>query len=236
MAKEAKEVRDEHVIKRHGKSYVLYAGLLDQAHKQGLRSIRTDLYSWNGEEAVVTAQVAMGEEGQIFCGIGDANKRESGAPGQAPIRMAETRAKARALRDAINVGEALFDDPEPEEERQQRQWQRTRPPQRTPEPPERSTEPQVVPSDTPTRLDSIETNLGGLSRVGGMPSEDSPIMAAQKTVIERLLYQRADARGADYKDSIAAFQRYHGKAIEEMTYGEANAAIEQMAPPDENEE
>jgi hypothetical protein len=50
-----------------------------------------------------------------FQGMGDA------APGNvnrmmAPhlLRLAETRAKARALRDAVNVGEALADDPSDE--------------------------------------------------------------------------------------------------------------------------
>ena len=106
-------MREEYMIERQGKRFVLYAGLLEEAHSRGLRSIETELLqiprSENGEVAIVRATVRT-EDGK-FTGIGDA------APGNvnrtiAPhvIRMAETRAKARALRDAINVGVTAFEE------------------------------------------------------------------------------------------------------------------------------
>ena len=36
-------VREEYMIERQGKRFVLYAGLLEEAHSRGLRSIETEL-------------------------------------------------------------------------------------------------------------------------------------------------------------------------------------------------
>jgi predicted amidohydrolase YtcJ len=101
------------MIERQGKRFVLYAGLLEEAHSRGLRSIETDLLQVpadeNGEVAIVRAIVRT-EDGK-FTGIGDAspqNVNRTIAPHV--IRMAETRAKARALRDAINVGVTAFEE------------------------------------------------------------------------------------------------------------------------------
>ncbi len=101
------------MIERQGKRFVLYAGLLEEAHSRGLRSIETELLqvpaAENGDVAIVRAVVRM-EEGK-FAGIGDASPQNVGrmiAPHL--IRMAETRAKARALRDAINVGVTAFEE------------------------------------------------------------------------------------------------------------------------------
>ena len=106
-------MREEYMIERQGRRFVLYAGLLEEAHSRGLRSIETDLLqipdSENGEVAVVRATVRT-EDGK-FTGIGDAspeNVNRTIVPHL--IRMAETRAKARALRDAINVGVTAFEE------------------------------------------------------------------------------------------------------------------------------
>ncbi|WP_207956015.1 hypothetical protein [Rubrobacter marinus] len=107
-------MRDEFMITRQGKQYVLFAGLLDEAHARGLKGIDTDLVQVptgeNGNVAVVKATVEM-EDGRTFSGIGDASPDNVGR-GIIPhiIRMAETRAKARALRDAVNVGATALEE------------------------------------------------------------------------------------------------------------------------------
>lgn len=100
-------MKREYIITRQGKEFVLYEGLLDEAHQQGLRRISTTLiqvpHDDNGNMAVVAAEVET-EKGS-FSGLGDASPLNVNRMIQPHLlRMAETRAKARALRDAVNVG------------------------------------------------------------------------------------------------------------------------------------
>jgi hypothetical protein len=106
-------VKKEFIVEREGRSFVLYAGLLDLAHERGLRGITTTLVQvpseLNGMTAIVHATVEV--EAGTFTGLGDAspgNVTRMMAPHL--IRMAETRAKARALRDAVNVGVTAFEE------------------------------------------------------------------------------------------------------------------------------
>jgi hypothetical protein len=113
-------VKREFLVTRQGKQFVLYAGLLDLAHRTGLRSITTELVqvpsSANGYEAIVKAVVTM-SDGRSFTGYGDASPSNVNVMVKhCLLRMAETRAKARALRDAVNVGVASLEEVESEEE------------------------------------------------------------------------------------------------------------------------
>lgn len=106
-------MKKEFVIERNGKDYVLFAGLLDLAHDQGLKRIETTLVQipneMNGMVAIAHA-TAETERGS-FDGIGDAAPNNvNRAMVTAIIRMAETRAKARALRDATNIGMVALEE------------------------------------------------------------------------------------------------------------------------------
>lgn len=106
-------MKKEFVIERQGKSFVLYAGLLDEAHNQGLKAITTTLVQIPTDENhnVAICQANVETEKGIFTGIGDASPRNvSQMMASCLIRMAETRAKARALRDAVNIGVTALEE------------------------------------------------------------------------------------------------------------------------------
>ena len=128
-------MKKEFIVERNGRSFVLYAGLLDLAHERGLKAVTTTLVQipsdLNGQMAIVHATVETTQG--TFTGLGDAapdNVSRMMVPHL--IRMAETRAKARALRDAVNVGVTALeelgdlDEPgsEPASERSERREER----------------------------------------------------------------------------------------------------------------
>jgi hypothetical protein len=102
------------IITLKGKSYPLFAGILDAATKAGLRSIRTTVLqvptAENGQMAVVMARAEF-EDGRVFEDVGDCSPAST-SPQLAPaaLRLASTRAKGRVLRDAINVGQTMFEE------------------------------------------------------------------------------------------------------------------------------
>ena len=104
-----KPILDERFLKNiKGKDFVLYAGLLDLAHQIGIQSIKVKTIQYptkdNGLEAICEAHVES-KNGENFIEIADASPRNV-APlvKEHVLRMAATRAKARALRDMTNVG------------------------------------------------------------------------------------------------------------------------------------
>jgi hypothetical protein len=107
------EIRDRNGRVTGTKEVVTYQGLLSKAHDEGLKRIATRLVQIptddNGRTAIAKAAVETGK-GQ-FEALGDAsplNVNSFIVPHL--IRMAETRAKARALRDAVNIGVISFEE------------------------------------------------------------------------------------------------------------------------------
>ena len=154
-------MKKEFMVERQGKSFALYAGLLDLAHEKVLQSITTELVQvpneGNNRTAICTAVVTMqkGESVQSFTGIGDAAPNNVAPAMQTClIRMAETRAKARALRDATNIGVAAFEElGEDEDSPPARQTAPQRPAAKTPPPPVEAVE------LAPVVLTEVETFL-----------------------------------------------------------------------------
>lgn len=113
----------KNIITLQGKDFVTYEGLIDELHRQGLMGVSTQLLQVpdkdNSGVAIVQAQITMrspvGEDGTFltrqFTGIGDAGPaslKSNMVP--AAVRMAETRAIARAARLATNIGMTAFEE------------------------------------------------------------------------------------------------------------------------------
>lgn len=152
-------IGSRHIVMVKGRPYVMYAGLLDLAHRSGLLDILTEVVQCpsdgNGWTAIMLCRVVF--ERGTFTGIGDANPDNTSAMVSAHyIRIAETRAKGRALRDALNIdmvtreelGDTMPDDAE-SRDAGPRDDDRPRPPEDMARPvyrgrPEPATTPQIA--------------------------------------------------------------------------------------------
>jgi hypothetical protein len=107
-------VSKEFIKNLQGKQFVLFAGLLELAHQDGLNYQDTNILQYpgetNGHTCIVKATVRT-SKGE-FSAIGDCSPTTAPNAKIAPhaIRMAETRAIARALRVATNVSLTAFEE------------------------------------------------------------------------------------------------------------------------------
>ena len=215
-------MREEFMIIRQGKQYVLYSGLLDEAHSLGLTGIDTDLIQVpdesNGNVAIVKATAEM-EDGRHFSGIGDASPENVGR-NIAPhlIRMAETRAKARALRDAVNVGATALEelsDGDDAPPASQGSPSRGRP---TPIRGGRqdSTRGSAAEQDTPNG----QPEKPASSKRGGAGK-------ARKSQVDLLKTLAVEWRG---ENGVERLENHLGKPLKDMTRAEADEWIDRLTP------
>tara|TARA_R100000655_G_scaffold21137_1_gene43418 strand:- start:11141 stop:11602 length:462 start_codon:yes stop_codon:yes gene_type:complete len=102
---------NKHIANLQGKEYILFAGLLWLAHRNGLKSIETTIIEHDRETGfcLVKARV-FGERGE-YQAYGDADQITCGKKvAAAYIRMSETRAVARALRFYTGTGMTALEE------------------------------------------------------------------------------------------------------------------------------
>lgn len=206
---------DDRFIKSiKGKEFVLYSGLLDLAHQIGIQSIRVKTIQYptkeNGLEAICEAHVES-KNGENFIEIADANPNNVAPLVKAHIlRMAATRAKARALRDFTNIGitclEELgnIDDLENDNENRQSKAQK-------PQAPERNTGPVDAKAETSDDQKKTETAQAKKKENPQKEPSDSnasngpQMSAAQKKAILNLAQRRGLSEEDLNKLSIESF-------------------------------
>ena len=107
------KVSGEYVVILQGRTFVRLGGLLELGHQQGLRGITTTMLqspsAENAQTAICAATVTIRD--CTYTAHGDANPGNV-ARNIAPhlIRMAESRAEARALRFGLGVGETALEE------------------------------------------------------------------------------------------------------------------------------
>ena len=88
-----------------GKEYVLYSGLLDLAHRNGLKEMSCEIIHLDRKEQFCMIKAVVKGDRGTYIGHGDADPSNTGKMVlSAFIRMAETRAYARALRLYTGIG------------------------------------------------------------------------------------------------------------------------------------
>jgi hypothetical protein len=107
-------VNPKWIVSLKGKDYPTWPGILDAAWDEGLLKIEVTMLQAPAEENAWTAIAqarAEFKDGRVFQEIGDCNaKNTSPQIATAAPRMAATRAKGRALRDALNIGETMLEE------------------------------------------------------------------------------------------------------------------------------
>ena len=99
------------IINLQGKDFVLYSGLQVLARNMGMNSIQTELIELNQETGLALFKATVSGKEGTYTGFGDASPKNVNrmiAPHL--IRMAETRAIARALRSYCAVGLTCLDE------------------------------------------------------------------------------------------------------------------------------
>jgi hypothetical protein len=213
---EVREVPEQFTTDFQGNTYVLFDGLLALAHEDGLKEMDTEIlmgpseknnHSWIMKAKVVT------EKG-TFWAIGDANAENVNRNiGRHIIRMAETRATARALRKAVNVGmtsieELVTEEPEPRSQGRQQSGGAQR---------------GGAKGSTPRSKDLIsKADAGRLRWLLGELGANIPAFEEQKGKIDEM----SKARGEEWLKSVEA--RYEQATAE--TEEETEEATEETAP------
>ena len=221
-------MRDEFMITRQGKQYVLFAGLLDEAHNRGLKGIDTEMIQVpddsNGKVAVVKATVEL-EDGRRFSGIGDASPDNVGR-NIVPhlLRMAETRAKARALRDAVNVGVTAMEELSDGDDAPPTNYSapRSRP---TPVRPSGAKGPQPVEQEEPEGESNGQSEAPAKSGRGSRGSQK-----ARKSQVDLLKTLAVEWRGENGVDRL---ESRIGKPLTDLTRIEADDWIDRLTPEDQ---
>ena len=107
------KIDERFIVDLKGKQFVTYEGLLDLAHQEGLISIEVELLQVPSKDngMIAIAKATAKTKDKVFMDIGDAGPNSVNSMITPHIiRMASTRAKARALRDLTNIGMTAIEE------------------------------------------------------------------------------------------------------------------------------
>lgn len=247
------KLNEEFIKEIDGKSFVLYSGILDWATQCGLQKLECEILQFPNTEnsnTCICKAMATFENGKIFVDIGDANMTNCNSKvSKHLIRMASTRAKARVLRDASNIGitclEELGDlNDVAGEERTNAQankprQQRTSPPQKAvverPQPaPSPATVPQpalnnVAESKQPKAASSAEKpNTATTQPVIPQTSPSATVVPAMSEAQKRAVLNLSRRRGIPETQIEDMAKEQFGISFTELTVKDASIFIRHL--------
>ena len=230
-----------------GREFVKYPGLLDLGHQKGISQIEVEVVQLptkdNGYFAVCKASI-VSKTGESFVDIGDANPNNcSSKVSKHILRMASTRAIARALRSYCNVGECSTVELDPgdlagngsESNRQRVSKQSDKRPKGNPTAKE--------PADTTPATTGNDPNPGNGDdpKAGKKPTEpktqeptpestkaQSPSMPTMSEAQKRAIYNLSRRRGISVEElGKMAFEAY-GVELERLSSKDASSFIRNL--------
>ncbi|BBO72678.1 hypothetical protein DSCW_00950 [Desulfosarcina widdelii] len=232
LQKHTPKLDERWITKIEGKEFVKYPGLLDLAHQHGLSSIEVDIVQMpdkeNGNFAVCRATV-MSKIGETFIDVGDANPGNcSSKVSKHLLRMASTRAIARALRSYTNVGMtaleelADFNDAIPESAQ----------PTRSKSKPKAAKKP---PAKAPKKAPAKSSKAAESSTTGNQtPNTESTEKSESKTqpkmseAQKRAIYNLSRRRGISVEQLEQMVSDAYGCDLESLTSSDAAGFIRQL--------
>ena len=218
---------DRFIMSIQGRDFVKYDGLLDLAHQNGLMKLEVLVLQYpskDNDNTAICKAVATSSTGELFSDIGDAcpgNVNRMIAPHI--LRMASTRAKARALRDMCNIGICAFEelgDMEEENQNQSKGNNQKKTTRSTPSnnPPK---EQQNTPANAPANVTEMPINKDQNPPIINPNAELPKISEAQRRAIENLA-KRRNIKPEELNQNI---QNDYGKQIEQLSSIDASTLI-----------
>ena len=232
LEKRKPKLDDRFITTIQGKEFVIYAGLLDLAHQKGLLKLEVEPIQYptkeNGNEAICRA-VAESKIGEVFSDIGDAN------PGNCHqmiskhiIRMASTRAKARALRDMTNIGMTCLEELADFDEVLGAEVSKKAQPGKT------SRKTSAKPTEPETGKDQTATKKEEPKEDTGTPTQPQPdeskkgIIPRMSEAQRRAVYNLSRRRGISVEELENMVRESYGVNLEALSSSDASSFIRQL--------
>ncbi len=219
---------DERFIKTvEGRDFVLYSGVLDLAHQKGLLKLEVDPLQFptkeNGYFAICKA-AAHSKTGEVFIDVGDANPMNCNAKvAKHLLRMASTRAKARALRDMDDIGMTCLeelgdlDDVLGEDPAGREKSKKNLPKKEVKSPEPQPAQQSKVPAGEPKAEKGNGSNGGNGTSAKSKTEEPKPkAQKAEESKKETKTDQPAPMMSSAQKNAIFNLSRRRGISIEEL--------------------
>jgi hypothetical protein len=114
LEKRKPKLDERFIIEIEGKEFVTYPGLLDLGHQKGILKIEVEtvqIPTKENDHFAVCKAIVISKTGETFTDVGDANPVNcSSRVSKHLLRMASTRAIARALRSFTNIGMTCLEE------------------------------------------------------------------------------------------------------------------------------
>ena len=239
LEKKRPKLDERWIIEIEGNQFVKYAGLLDYAHQIGIGSIEVEPLQLptkdNGNFAICRASV-VSKVGESFTDIGDANPGNcSSKVVKHLLRLASTRAIARALRSFTNVGLTALEELEDLNDVIGNKDYKTKPKaQKKAVPKAKASAPaKKANSGKPGKSDNSD-NLKSKGNGAGEPEAKAPekstdaIHPKMSEAQKRAIYNLSRRRGISVEElEQRAFETY-GIELENMSSKDASSFIREL--------